>query len=85
MLELASGAKKKKSIMNRLKRQSTTEINFIKTSIIQHNCNPEWEDVIQVKVLVKNQNDMEGIHVLLSVWDSDFGTQDDLIGLLFIY
>ena len=57
----------------------------LKSSTILHELNPNWNDVLELKLL---SPDAEGLcrncHILISVWDADVVSADDVIGTITI-
>lgn len=59
------------------------ETSNLKSSTILHELNPNWNDVLELKLL---SPDVEGLcrncHILISVWDADVVSSDDVIGTI---
>ncbi|GMH99615.1 hypothetical protein TrVE_jg1807 [Triparma verrucosa] len=54
---------------------------FPKTKTIRHNCNPKWDDVIDLELNVKNKHELRhNKFIALTLMDHDDYSEDDVIG-----
>jgi hypothetical protein len=48
--------------------------------VIRNTLNPQWKDVVKIKLKVMGVEALDGVHLQLAVWDKDLTTKNDLIG-----
>jgi hypothetical protein len=81
MMRIQEG-KTKRTFMQRLRRQSTDDINVnhIRTEVQGRTLNPVWTDVIRIRMNMSTYEELSSCHLILALYDYDMGSADDLMG-----